>query len=95
MREVAESELKALDNDALNAKLVTALQGSTSLDEHSVIASELEGMVAPLRRQVRENIVEQERLLGFIEKANSEFTKEKVCCCLIIYFEYKILSILM
>lgn len=78
VREVLESELKGLDNDALNAKLVTALQGSTSLDEHSIIANELDAMVTPLRKQVRENIQEQEKILGFIEKANSEFTKEKV-----------------
>lgn len=78
VREVLESELKGLDNDALNAKLVTALQGSTSLDEHSIIANELDAMVTPLRQQVRENIQEQEKILGFIEKANSEFTKEKV-----------------
>lgn len=78
VREVLESEIKGLDNDALNAKLISALTSSTSIDEHSIIQNELDNMIAPLRKQVRENIQEQEKLLGFIEKANSEFTKEKV-----------------
>lgn len=78
VREVLESELKGLDNDALNAKLITALTSSTSIDEHSIIQNELDTMIAPLRKQVRENIQEQEKLLGYIEKANSEFNKEKV-----------------
>lgn len=78
VREVLESEMKALDNDALNAKLITALTGSTGIDEHSIIQNEVDSMIAPLRKQVRENIQEQEKVLGFIEKANSEFVKEKV-----------------
>jgi hypothetical protein len=38
----------------------------------------LDELIAPIRKQVRENIQEQEKLLGYIEKANSEFTKEKI-----------------
>lgn len=78
VREVLESEMKALDNDALNAKLIAALQNSTTLDEHSIIQNELDSLVGPIRQQVRDNIQEQEKILGFIEKANSEFVKEKV-----------------
>jgi programmed cell death 6-interacting protein len=78
VREVIESEMKGLDNDALNAKLVAALQRASGLDEHSVIQGEVDELVAPMRKQVRENIQEQEKLLGFIEKANSDFVKESV-----------------
>lgn len=78
VREVLESEMKQLDSDALNAKLVSALQSSSGLDEHSIIQNELEDLVGPIRKQVKENIQEQEKILGFIEKANSEFNKEKV-----------------
>lgn len=78
VREVLESEMKALDNDALNAKLITCLQSSTSLDEHSIIQNELDSLIGPIKQQVRDNIQEQEKILGFIEKANSEFVKEKV-----------------
>jgi len=78
VREVLESEMKALDNDALNAKVITALTTATNLDEHSVIQNELDELIAPMRKQVRENIQEQEQLMGFIEKANSDFVKEKV-----------------
>lgn len=78
VREVLESEMKTMDSDALNAKLVSALQVSNSLDEHSIIQNELDEIIAPIRKQVRENIQEQEKVLGFIEKANSEFNKEKI-----------------
>ena len=78
VREVLESEMKSMDSDALNAKLVSALQVSNSLDEHSIIQNELDELTGPIRKQVRENIQEQEKLLGYIEKANSEFNKEKV-----------------
>ena len=78
VREVIESEMKSLDGDAVNAKVISALQGSSSLDEHSIIQNELEALISPMRKQVRENIQEQEKILGYIEKANSEFTKEKI-----------------
>lgn len=78
VREVIESEMKQSDSDALTAKLISALQSSRGLDEHAIIQQELDSVVAPLRKQVRENIQEQEKLLGFIEKANSEFSREKV-----------------
>jgi len=78
VREVIESEMKGLDNDALNAKLVASLQKGNVLDEHSIIQNEIDELVAPMRKQVRENIQEQEQVLGFIEKANSDFMKESV-----------------
>jgi programmed cell death 6-interacting protein len=78
VREVLESEMKSMDSDALNAKLISALQVSNSLDEHSIIQNELDELIGPIRKQVRENIQEQEKQLSFIEKANSEFNKEKV-----------------
>lgn len=78
VREVIESEMKNCDSDALNAKLVSSLQSSRGLDEHAIIQEELDALIAPFRKQVRDNIQEQEKLLGFIEKANSEFSREKV-----------------
>lgn len=78
VREVLESEMKIVDSDALTAKLISALSSSKGLDEHSIIQSELDELVAPMRKQVRENIQEQEKLLGYVEKANSEFCREKV-----------------
>lgn len=78
VREVLESEMKLLDSDALTAKLISALQNSTGLDEHTIIQSELEDLLTPIRKQVRENIQEQEKLLGYVEKANAEFNREKV-----------------
>ncbi len=78
VREVLESEMKTSDSDALTAKLISALQSSHGLDEHAIIQEELDSLISPMRKQVRENIQEQEKLLGYIEKANSEFTKEKV-----------------
>jgi programmed cell death 6-interacting protein len=77
IREVIEIELKSLDSDALTARLINALQTSTGLDEHSIISSELDSLLTPLRKQVRENIQEQEKLLGFIEKANADFCRDK------------------
>ncbi|RNA12130.1 programmed cell death 6-interacting [Brachionus plicatilis] len=78
VREVLESEMKCIDSDALTAKLISALSGSQGLDEHSIIQTELDELVGPMRKQVRENIQEQEKLLGYIEKANGEFSREKV-----------------
>lgn len=78
VRDVLESEMKTSDSDALTAKLISALQNSQGLDEHAIIQEELDALISPMRKQVRENIQEQEKLLGYIEKANSEFTKEKV-----------------
>ena len=78
VREVLESEMKTSDSDALQAKLISALQNSHGLDEHAIIQEELDALLSPMRKQVRENIQEQEKLLGYIEKANSEFNKEKV-----------------
>jgi programmed cell death 6-interacting protein len=78
VREVLESELKGLDSDSVKAKLVSSLQSSSGLDEHTIIQEELDELISPIRKQVRENIQEQEKLLGYIEKANSEFGKEKV-----------------
>ncbi len=78
VREVLESEMKTSDSDALQAKLISALQNSRGLDEHAIIQEELDSLLSPMRKQVRENIQEQEKLLGYIEKANSEFNKEKV-----------------
>lgn len=77
VREVLESEMKTMDSDAIQARLITALQSSNSMDEHSIIQEELDNLVSPLRKQVRENIQEQEKLLGFIERANSDFNREK------------------
>ena len=78
VREVCESELKGLDSDSVKAKLVSSLQSSSGIDEHAIIQEELDDLINPIRKQVRENIQEQEKLLGFVEKANSEFCKEKV-----------------
>lgn len=78
VREVIESELKGLECDSIKAKLISTLQASGGLDEHAIIQEELDNAMNPLRKQVRENIQEQEKLLGYIEKANSEFCKEKV-----------------
>lgn len=78
VREVIESEMKNVDSDAKTAKLISALGSSRGLDEHSIIQEELDEIVSPLRKQVRENIQEQEKLLGYIEKANNEYTREKV-----------------
>ena len=78
VREVIESEMKNCDSDALTAKLVSVLSASRGLDEHAIIQGELDALVAPLRKQVRENVQEQEKLLGYIEKANAEFSREKV-----------------
>ncbi len=77
VREVLESEMKSMDSDALQAKLISALQNSQGLDEHAIIQQELDELINPIRKQVRENIQEQEKLLGFIEKANNEFTRQK------------------
>ena len=77
VREVLESEVKALDSDASTARLVSQLQNSTGLDEHAVIQNELDELMSPIRKQIREHIQEQEKLLGYIEKANSDFSKEK------------------
>jgi programmed cell death 6-interacting protein len=78
VREVLESEIKAVDSDSIKAKLVSQLQASNGIDEHSIIQNELDALLNPLRKQVRDNIQEQEKLLNYIEKANSEFCKEKV-----------------
>lgn len=78
VREVLESEMKTTDSDALNAKLVSALSSARGMDEHAIIQEELDALITPLRKQVRENIQEQEKILGYVEKANTEFSKEKV-----------------
>lgn len=78
VREVLESEMKNVDSDALTAKLISALQSSQGLGEHAIIQEEVDSLVNPIRKQVKENIQEQEKLLGYIEKANSEFNKERV-----------------
>jgi uncharacterized protein Yka (UPF0111/DUF47 family) len=72
--------MKNLDtsSDAVTAKLVSALQSSQGLGEHTIIQDELDSLINPMRKQVKENIQEQEKLLGYIEKANSEFNKERV-----------------
>ncbi|RNA06775.1 programmed cell death 6-interacting -like [Brachionus plicatilis] len=78
VREVLESEMKCIDSDALTAKLITALSILQGLDEQSIIQAELDELVGPMRKRVRENIQEQEKLLSNIEKANGEFSREKV-----------------
>jgi programmed cell death 6-interacting protein len=78
VREVLESEMKNMDSDAITAKLISALQTSQGLGEHTIIQEEVDALVNPIRKQVKENIQEQEKLLGYIEKANSEFNTEKV-----------------
>ena len=78
VREVIESELKGLDSDSVKAKLVNSLQSSSGIDEHAIIQEELNELISPGRKQVRENIQEQEKILMYVEKANSEFCKEKV-----------------
>ena len=82
VREVLESEMKSADTspsaDAQTAKLIGALQSAHVNDEHAIIQDELDAVCGPMRKQVRENIQEQEKLLGYIEKANGEFAKEKV-----------------
>ena len=70
--------MKTTDSDALNAKLVSALSSARGMDEHAIIQEELDALITPLRKQVRENIQEQEKILGYVEKANTEFSKEKV-----------------
>lgn len=77
VREVLESEMKTMDSDAIQAKLISSLQSSQGLDEHTIIQQELDSIVEPMRKQVRENIQQQEKLLGYIEKANSDFNREK------------------
>lgn len=78
VRDVIESELKTMDQDSAKAKLINSLQSSTRLDEHAVVQEEVDNLMAPFRKQVRENIQEQEKILGYVEKANSEFCKEKI-----------------
>ncbi len=78
VREVLESEIKAVDSDSIKAKLISLLQTSNGVDEHSIVQNELDALMNPLRKQVKDNIQEQEKLLGYIEKANMEFNKEKV-----------------
>ena len=79
-REVLESEMKNIEStsDAVTARLVSALQNSQGIGEHAIIQDELENLVSPMRKQVKENIQEQEKLLGYIEKAVAEFNKERV-----------------
>lgn len=78
VREVSEREMKSTETDTLTAKLISTLQNSNGLDEHAIMQEELDSIMSPIRKQVKENIQEQERILGYIEKANSEFNKEKV-----------------
>ncbi|RNA03112.1 programmed cell death 6-interacting -like [Brachionus plicatilis] len=75
VREVLESELKCMDSDELTAKLISALSNSQGLDEHSVIQAEL---VGPMKKLVRKNIQEQEKLLRNIESAINEFSRIEV-----------------
>lgn len=79
VREVLESEMKNIDatSDAVTARLVSALQSSQGLGEHTIIQEELDNLINPIRKQVKENIQEQEKQLGYIEKAVSEFNKER------------------
>lgn len=78
-REVLESEMKNIDttSDAVTARLVSALQNSQGIGEHAIIQEELDNLVNPMRKQVKDNIQEQEKLLGYIEKAVAEFNKER------------------
>lgn len=80
VREVLESEMKNIDatSDAVTARLVSALQSSQGLGEHTIIQEELDNLINPMRKQVRENIQDQEKLLGYIEKAVNEFNKQRV-----------------
>lgn len=78
VRDVIESELRNMDQDSAKAKLINSLQSSNKFDEHAVVQEEVDNLMAPFRKQVRENIQEQEKLMGYIEKANSEFCKEKI-----------------
>lgn len=78
VREVLESEFKSMDVDGLKAKLVNRLQSNIGIDEHVIIQEEIDFSLAALRKQVKDNIQEQDKLLGFIDKANREFCKEKV-----------------
>lgn len=79
VREVLESEMKNIDatSDAVTARLVSALQSSQGLGEHTIIQEELDNLINPIRKQVKENIQEQEKQLGYIEKAVAEFNKER------------------
>ncbi len=77
VRDVLESEMKTMDSDVIQARLVSALQSSNGADQHSIIQEELEGVVGPIRDQVRKTIQSQEELLINIEKANSDFLREK------------------
>ena len=77
VRDVLESEMKTADSDALTARLISSLQTSTGVDQHSIIQQELDALTGPIRQQVRENVQEQEKLLTNIERANSDFLREK------------------
>jgi programmed cell death 6-interacting protein len=46
VRDVLESEMKTSDSDALTARLVSAMQTSTSMDQHAIITQELEAAVS-------------------------------------------------
>lgn len=71
VRKVLEYKMNSNDEDALNIKLIRASQVSNSVDE--VINNELKELIEPMRKQVCENIQEQEKLLDLIEKAYFKF----------------------
>lgn len=77
VRDVLESQMKTADSDALTARLISSLQTTSGMDQHSIIQQELEEVVGPLRQQVKENLQEQQELLGNLERANADFLKEK------------------
>jgi programmed cell death 6-interacting protein len=45
VRDVLESEMKTSDSDALQVRLISALQTSTGIDQHAIIQQELDSVV--------------------------------------------------
>lgn len=87
VRKVLEYKMNSSDVDALNIKLIRASQVSISVDD--IVNNELKELIEPMHKQVCENIQEQEKLLGLIEKAYSKFqiNKAKITDEMLAYLE--------
>ena len=88
VRKVLEYKMNSNDVvDALNIKLIRASQVSNSVDD--IVNNELKELIEPIQKQVCENIQEQEKLLGLIEKAYSKFqiNKAKITDEMLTYLE--------
>nr|XP_018902852.1 PREDICTED: programmed cell death 6-interacting protein [Bemisia tabaci] len=77
-RDVIEMELKSASTD-MKAQFLNALSEDGSINEASMSEEILSQSYGPLKRQVQETLSTQESLLAQIQKANTEFSKEKNC----------------